>query len=128
MAHFLKKNNESTNFSAPNSTNNLCEASEAYQFLVKKRFRQPDERQSRVVSDRWHLASKKTSKALGVIGTLAATHEAKQRQLAQEMQVWKSIEQNINANIYCVVPFSAGTTMLCYFVTKDKGQADLLIT
>ena len=72
---------------SPSSTDNLCEANEAYQFLIKKRLKQSNEKRNRLISNKWHVVGEKTYKALGVIGTLTAAQNAKQRFKEDELVV-----------------------------------------
>ncbi len=89
------------------SSDKLCNANEAYQFLIRKYLRNRTNRNSERVFERWQLAGGKTNRALGVLDSLTAAHTAK----------LKLLEEEKKANCFALLPLT-NFTMNCSIFLK----------
>jgi hypothetical protein len=90
------------------SSDKLCNANEAYQFLIRKSLRSRTNRNSGQVFERWQLAGGKTNRALGVLESLTAAHTAK----------LKLLEEEKKANLFCFFTTYKFYDELFYFSKK----------
>ncbi len=72
----------------------LCNANEAYQYLIKKYKKNIDEKKSQRVFGKWQLAGEKASRVLGVLGSLTAVQTEKQKRLEEEKRVSQRKQSN----------------------------------
>jgi len=75
-----------TNFFT-SDTDKLCNANEAYQYLIKKYKKNIEEKNSQRVFGKWQLAGEKANRVLGVLGSLTAVQTEKQKRLEEEKRV-----------------------------------------